>query len=60
MRKILSTIKTFTKNEDGAALAEYAVILAVVLGVALVGLTAIGTNAGALFTAAAAKMTGFN
>ena len=50
MRKLLNKIQQFRKNEDGAALVEYVVILGVILAVSLAVLVSIGTNANLIFT----------
>jgi pilus assembly protein Flp/PilA len=44
-----STVK-FLKSEDGPTAVEYAVMLALIIVVCLVAITALGTNANATFT----------
>jgi pilus assembly protein Flp/PilA len=50
MRKLLSKVQQFRKDEDGAALVEYVVILGVILAVSLTVLVSIGTNANTIFS----------
>jgi Flp pilus assembly pilin Flp len=51
MRKLLSSIRQFRRDEGGAALVEYVVILGVILAVSLAVLVSIGTNANLIFSA---------
>ena len=51
MRKLLNKVRQFRKDEDGAALVEYVIILGLILAVSLVVLGSIGTNANTIFTA---------
>ncbi len=51
MRKLLNTMKRFGRDEEGAALAEYAVLLGVLVGGVLVAITALGVDISARFTA---------
>ena len=44
-------LKNFAKDEEGAALAEYAVLLAIVLALGIGALTTFSTQIGAVFTA---------
>jgi pilus assembly protein Flp/PilA len=46
MKKIID----FFKNEEGATVPEYALMLAVIAAVVLVAVQAIGTNANGIFT----------
>ena len=57
MRKFLDIVKKFGKDEEGAALAEYAILLAIVLALGIGALTAFSTQIGAVFTAATSAMT---
>jgi pilus assembly protein Flp/PilA len=50
MRKLLNKVQQFRKDEDGAALVEYVVILGVILAVSLAVLVSIGTNANLIFS----------
>jgi pilus assembly protein Flp/PilA len=50
MRKFLDQVVTFVKAEDGPTAVEYAVMLALIIVVCLVAITALGTNANATFT----------
>jgi Flp pilus assembly pilin Flp len=50
-------LKTFWKDEDGAALVEYGVALLVVILVGTVALVTVANNTGAQFTDAATATT---
>ena len=50
MRKFLNTMKQFGKNEDGAALVEYAVLLGIILAVGVTLFGAIGTSTSSVFS----------
>jgi pilus assembly protein Flp/PilA len=50
MRKFLGTLKKFGKDEEGAALVEYVVLLGVLLGVSIGVITGLGTQIAAVFT----------
>jgi pilus assembly protein Flp/PilA len=50
MRKFLASVANFVKAEDGPTAVEYAVMLALIIVVCLVAITALGTNANATFT----------
>jgi pilus assembly protein Flp/PilA len=50
MRKFVDHVVNFVKAEDGPTAVEYAVMLALIIVVCLVAITALGTNANATFT----------
>jgi pilus assembly protein Flp/PilA len=50
-------VKHFRRNEEGQALVEYALILALVSVVAIAALTLIGTNVDAILDAVGAALT---
>jgi pilus assembly protein Flp/PilA len=50
MRTFGQQIANFIKAEDGPTAVEYAVMLALIIVVCLVAITALGTNANATFT----------
>lgn len=54
----MKQIINFFKEEDGAALPEYAIILAVIAAVSIVMLGNIGTKANTVFTDINTKMGG--
>ena len=58
MRKLLNSLKRFGKNEDGAALVEYAVLLGIILAVTVGTFTLIGGNANTIFTNLQSMMAG--
>jgi pilus assembly protein Flp/PilA len=49
MRKFTQSIVSFLKREDGPTAVEYAVMLALIIVVCIVSITAIGTNANKTF-----------
>ncbi len=51
MRKLLNTMKRFGRDEEGAALAEYAVLLGVLVGGVIAAVTALGVDISARFAA---------
>lgn len=40
----MKSIKSFVRNEDGAALAEYGLLVALIAVVCVLAVTAVGTN----------------
>jgi pilus assembly protein Flp/PilA len=58
MRKFGESIVRFLKSEDGPTAVEYAVMLALIIVVCLVAITAIGTNANKTFQDVADKLGG--
>jgi len=52
MGKLLNTVQSFCKDEEGAALVEYAVLLGVLLAVTITVITTLGTNISTKFQAA--------
>jgi len=53
MKNLANRIKKFLKSEDGPTAVEYAVMLALIVIVCLVSITAIGNNANATFDSVA-------
>jgi pilus assembly protein Flp/PilA len=56
--KNLAWLKKFLKSEDGPTAVEYAVMLALIVIVCLVSITAIGNNANATFDSIAQALPG--
>ena len=56
MRKLLNAVQGFSKNEEGAALVEYAVILGIILAVTVVVMSNIGSSANKIFTSLSTMM----
>jgi pilus assembly protein Flp/PilA len=50
MQKLIQQVVDFLKAEDGPTAVEYAVMLALIIVVCLVAITALGTNANATFS----------
>jgi pilus assembly protein Flp/PilA len=50
MQNFVQVVKNFVQAEDGPTAVEYAVMLALIIVVCLVAITALGTNANATFT----------
>ncbi len=44
-------LRTFRRDEDGASMVEYAVLLTLILAVSAATIQAVGTDIGAIFTA---------
>ncbi len=49
MRKLLAATTTFVRDQEGASLAEYGLLLALIAIVCLAGMTILGTNINGLF-----------
>ncbi len=54
---MLSLINKMWRDDDGQDIAEYALMLAVVLLIVVASVSAIGTNASAIFTKAGNQLT---
>ena len=50
MQSVITRVKSFLKSEDGPTATEYAVMLALIIIVALAGITLLGTRVNAIFT----------
>ena len=50
MKKLTQSVMNFLKREDGPTAVEYAVMLALIIVVCIVAITALGTNANKTFT----------
>jgi pilus assembly protein Flp/PilA len=53
---MLTKIKQFLKEEDGATMVEYALMLALIAIVCIVAVTAVGNNANKVFTNSASNL----
>jgi pilus assembly protein Flp/PilA len=58
MRSFARNVREFLTREDGPTAVEYAVMLALIIVVCLVAITALGTNANATFTTVSTKIAG--
>jgi pilus assembly protein Flp/PilA len=58
MRKLVHEAVAFLKAEDGPTAVEYAVMLALIIVVCLVAITALGTNANQTFTTVSNEIAG--
>jgi pilus assembly protein Flp/PilA len=56
MSTLRERVVNFLKREDGPTAVEYAVMLALIIVVCLVAITALGTNANATFTTVSNKI----
>jgi pilus assembly protein Flp/PilA len=56
MTKLANIARSFVREEEGATMVEYALVVAVVALVAVVGFTALGTKVAKTATDSAAKM----
>jgi len=50
MQALINRTKSFLKSEDGPTATEYAVMLALIIIVALAGITLLGNKVNAIFT----------
>ncbi|HOW73117.1 MAG TPA: Flp family type IVb pilin [Phycisphaerae bacterium] len=50
MQALVTRVKSFVRSEDGPTATEYAVMLALIIIVALAGITLLGTKVNAIFT----------
>ena len=58
MAKFQQFVVDFVKREDGPTAVEYAVMLALIIVVCLVAITALGTKASSTFSSVAATLGG--
>ena len=58
MRKLGQHVVDFVRREDGPTAVEYAVMLALIIVVCLVAITALGTNANKTFTTVSNSIAG--
>jgi pilus assembly protein Flp/PilA len=58
LNRLMPPIANFLKSEDGPTAVEYAVMLALIIVVCLVAITALGTNANATFTTTSNAIAG--
>jgi pilus assembly protein Flp/PilA len=58
MKKLTQHVVEFLKREDGPTAVEYAVMLALIIVVCLVAITALGTNANKTFNTVATSIGG--
>lgn len=56
MRKFAESVANFLKREDGPTAVEYAVMLALIIVVCIVAITALGSNANKTFSNVAATI----
>ena len=56
MSKLLTSVRRFVRNERGATMAEYALLIAVIALVAVAGAKLLGTNVNTQMNTAAAKV----
>jgi pilus assembly protein Flp/PilA len=58
MRQFANSVVKFLNAEDGPTAVEYAVMLALIIVVCLVAITALGSNANATFTTVSNQIAG--
>ena len=56
MSKLTSAVRRFVRDEEGATMAEYALLVAVIALVALAGAKTLGTNISSKLTTAAGNV----
>jgi pilus assembly protein Flp/PilA len=57
MSKIASTVRNFVREEEGATMVEYALIVAAIALIVVVGAKVFGNSASAKFNSMAGQMT---
>ena len=58
LAQITRSVQKFLKDEDGPTAVEYAIMLALIIVVCIVSITALGTNATNTFTYVSNKLKG--
>ena len=58
MRQFAQSVVNFLKREDGPTAVEYAVMLALIIVVCIVDITALGTNANKTFSSVSSTIAG--
>ena len=58
MSNFLRAVGNFLRREDGPAAVEYAVMLALIIVVCIVAITALGTNANKTFSSVSSTIAG--
>ena len=53
---MLTTLKSMIRDEEGATMVEYGLLVALIALVALAGVKAVGTNLAALFNSVASSL----
>jgi len=56
MTKLLTNVSKFVREEEGATLAEYGLLLALIAVVCLIAITALGTKISSMFSAVSASV----
>jgi pilus assembly protein Flp/PilA len=56
MKNLLTKIKNFVREEEGASAVEYGLLVSLIAVVIIVAVTAVGTSLSAKFTAVAAAI----
>jgi pilus assembly protein Flp/PilA len=56
MRKLLTVVKRFVRDDSGATMVEYALMVALVAAVCVVAVTALGTALSGQFTTVAGNV----
>lgn len=56
MARLARAVRTFVSNEDGAALVEYGILIALIAVIALVVVATLGNKVSAKFSEIAAKL----
>jgi pilus assembly protein Flp/PilA len=58
LKKLVASVSQFARDENGPTAVEYAVMLALIIVVCIVAITALGTNAQNTFTYVGDKVAG--
>jgi pilus assembly protein Flp/PilA len=54
---VFNAIRSMLRNDDGATLVEYSLVVALIAGVSITAMTLLGTNVTALFNNLAGKVS---
>jgi pilus assembly protein Flp/PilA len=60
LRLFSNRVKSFSKDDKGASMIEYALVVGLIALVAIVGVTTFGTNLNTLFATEAGKISSTN
>jgi pilus assembly protein Flp/PilA len=58
MTKLMTVARRFHKDEDGAAMVEYSILIGIIAAASIATIALIGTWVGAQFSGLCAKMSG--
>ncbi|HEV3168576.1 MAG TPA: Flp family type IVb pilin [Isosphaeraceae bacterium] len=56
MTKLIATVKSFVRDEEGATMVEYGLMLALIAVICLTAVTSVGTGAKSMFNSISASL----